>query len=924
MATFAVLASAQSAAAQALLAVGDDGRVDVEFAAERPAFVLATGESVHPALLPAFTVRYEAELRVERAGSYRFWVVAEGGTAALAVGGSNLDASNTTATPLELGAGHLRFVVGFDRDGASDHPVASRALLRVEWESGDFPREPIPARAFAPLAEHADRLRAAAAIERGRGLAVERRCASCHPDGTWVASPDAPDLTAIGARTSRGWIERWLADPQAQRATATMPVVPLTAAERGDIAAFLADGRGESALPPATVPLAPPQPPPLALAAAASAATAAAGTAAAATTEIERGRGDFEAIGCSACHGARGGDLVATTSLAQKWSAAGLAEFLLDPLAIDRSGRMPALLARTGTETGEERQRAQAIARFLRSAAGEPVAPAVSAVEPSKQRELDAASGAIARGAALFERADCRRCHLLRRDDSAAAAAAPAATNHPNAPSPTSRRLVRFRELRPHLGCLDPPLEERGATSDPVARGIPLFALDSQQQADLRAFVAFFADHPDVSAAPVFELPHTLDRLGCVHCHEWNGGRPHVELAESPPPLTVVGAKMRASWLEGVLTRGARVRPWLHLRMPEFGAANVAPLVRQLAAASGVASDEGEPEPEITREAKLAGVRRLGAEGGLACIGCHDFRDYESLGSRGPGLTQMHARLRPEWFRAWLCAPARWIPGTSMPQYFDGRSAEQIDAELACLWAGLSFGEAMPAPPGVLGRAEDTGRAQPSLRPQLQRTFMRDSSPASIAVGLPGMVNYCFDTVECRVRYAWDGDFLDMRPQWAVKGEQLPLVLGKLFWCTSSSFGVRVGAPTGGAPPRFRGHRRADGLPELYYDVSTVGTDAAVDALAGGVAAGVAGRTVRVDERIEALTSSLGLLQHYRVSVCEGPIYFVAQATRGGSVTVVAVAPALPTSEIAKGVWLVAPRGPVEFVVQVAAVEERK
>ena len=38
-------------------------------------------------------------------------------------------------------------------------------------------------------------------------------------------------------------------------------------------------------------------------------------------------------------------------------------------------------------------------------------------------------------------------------------------------------------------------------------------------------------------------------------------------------------------------------------------------------------------------------------------------------------------------------------------------------------------------------------------RPFVQRIFMPNSGPASIAVALPGDLNYCWDASQCRLRY---------------------------------------------------------------------------------------------------------------------------------------------------------------------------
>jgi hypothetical protein len=168
------------------------------------------------------------------------------------------------------------------------------------------------------------------------------------------------------------------------------------------------------------------------------------------------------------------------------------------------------------------------------------------------------------------------------------------------------------------------------------------------------------------------------------------------------------------------------------------------------------------------------------------------------------------------------------------------------------------------------------------------------------------MVNYGFDTVDCRVRYAWDGDFLDMRPQWAVKGETLPKILGRIFWRTGPDFGVRIGDPAMAAPPRFRGHRVREGLPELYYDVATT------DERATG------SPPIRVDERIEAAPSGLGLVHHYEVGESAAAIRFVARGCTGGTVRVLdGSGRELPLAS--EGCWLVAPRGPAKFTVAIAA-----
>ena len=50
--------------------------------------------------------------------------------------------------------------------------------------------------------------------------------------------------------------------------------------------------------------------------------------------------------------------------------------------------------------------------------------------------------------------------------------------------------------------------------------------------------------------------------------------------------------------------------------------------------------------------------------------------------------------------------------------------------------------------------AKESGHPWPSILPTMYRTFMPESGPASIAVGMMGNVSYCWDATQCRLRYA--------------------------------------------------------------------------------------------------------------------------------------------------------------------------
>jgi len=82
----------------------------------------------------------------------------------------------------------------------------------------------------------------------GSALFVER-CGTCHTvRGTGAGGIMGPDLTHLAGRSTIAaglapntpdWLSRWIADPQALKPGTEMPQVPLTAAERQQLVAYL-------------------------------------------------------------------------------------------------------------------------------------------------------------------------------------------------------------------------------------------------------------------------------------------------------------------------------------------------------------------------------------------------------------------------------------------------------------------------------------------------------------------------------------------------------------------------------------------------------------------------------------------------------------------------------------------------------------
>ena len=524
-----------------------------------------------------------------------------------------------------------------------------------------------------------------------------------------------------------------------------------------------------------------------------------------------RGKELFGKVGCAQCHGENG---VSLDGMGSKTDAAALAKYLQDPLKVDPHGRMPFLFL--------HEEDAAALAEHL-----------VRSRNP--EFEKDVAGGDAARGKALVRARGCLACHTL--DD--------------GGPLANELRAPALKELSPEKGCL----AERPTA--PAAR----YDLDDAARKDLRAFLQSFVAVPDRSPAPVHEFTRTVRSLRCTACHTLDGAAPR-GLTILPPPLTGAGNKMRASWLDAVLTGKKRARPWMDLRMPHFGEENVRHLVRGFAAAAGAPHGEGDPTPKATKEQVAAGIKLIGREkGGLSCITCHDFKGRISLGTRGPDMVEMYARMRPDWFKRWLRDPIRIQPGTAMPSFFTTVPDAEAERKMEQMWLCLSAGKDMPMAVGFADAR--TYLLAVRNEPVTLRTFMPDSSPRSIAVGLPGGTSYCFDAQLCRLRYAWEGDFLDMAPVWAGRGGGRARILGERYYTAPDAFPLRIGDPAKEPVRKFRGYRRVKGFPEFMYTVD-------------GVA---------VRHRITAPEEVLGIVHAFTLGPVEKPIWFLSGRRKGVKVT---------------------------------------
>ncbi len=445
---------------------------------------------------------------------------------------------------------------------------------------------------------------------------------------------------------------------------------------------------------------------------------------------VGRGEKLFHQVGCAACHSPEGTAIRGSPPLHRiedKYGLAGLTAFLEDPLAVRPGGRMPDLHL--------DHFEAADIASYL-----------LRDQKPTPPRRVRRPEN-VARGKALFREFGCAQCH---------------------APG------TAVETFAPPLAGLAP-----GATC-----GSARYPLSETQGAQIAAALAT----PDRDPSPEVEIQLALTRLNCIACHRRDsyGGVPpgrdpffttsNLNLGEQariPPPLTGVGAKLDPKWLRKVALGDGRARPYMHTRMPAFGAANVGRLLELLPEADSLPPAAFERTAD-ERAAQAAGHQLVGNKN-LSCVACHTFKGESATTLDAVELTTMAARLREDWFHHFMREPQRFHPSTIMPSFWpagkavrpellDGDPGRQIDA----IWQYLKRGREAPTPAGIKREPIEYGPAGGEAV-MLRRQY-RGIGKRGIGVGYPSGINIAFDAGQLRLGSVWAGGFGEMSGVWRGQG----------------------------------------------------------------------------------------------------------------------------------------------------------
>ncbi|MFP6855545.1 MAG: carbohydrate-binding protein, partial [Opitutales bacterium] len=144
----------------------------------------------------------------------------------------------------------------------------------------------------------------------------------------------------------------------------------------------------------------------------------------------------------------------------------------------------------------------------------------------------------------------------------------------------------------------------------------------------------------------------------------------------------------------------------------------------------------------------------------------------------------------------------------------------------------------------------------------VHRTFMPDSSPAAIAVSLPGGHSYCWDAGNCRLRYVWRDGFIKKNGSFG-RWRTLPTIEGRVYH-REVGFPFRFSNRNGHDPKTsFKGYRIVGGIPEFHYHADEA----------------------EVTEFITKLPGKSGLIRRFHVKHAPGDLLFEIDPDAGVKTT---------------------------------------
>ena len=129
------------------------------------------------------------------------------------------------------------------------------------------------------------------------------------------------------------------------------------------------------------------------------------------------------------------------------------------------------------------------------------------------------------------------------------------------------------------------------------------------------------------------------------------------------------------------------------------------------------------------------------------------------------------------------------------------------------------------AQPPTVTQVDSVTQAHPySLNPPYAyRAFVEAASPAALSVHLPNNLSYCWDLASCRLRFAWQGEFLDNSDLWKGHFDASAKVLGDVFFRDYTDYPITIGEDKN-IPQiiKYKGYRLINRYPEFHYTINGV------------------------------------------------------------------------------------------------------
>ncbi len=499
-------------------------------------------------------------------------------------------------------------------------------------------------------------LQGAERVTHGTDLFMEKGCYGCHDvSGIEYLPKFAPPLNGLRSKLTepQAWIYAWLKEPAHFNPDTAMPNFMLADDEAGKITAFLLTLTAEKANLPTV----------------------------SQDGSAEDGRRLFVQKGCRGCHAVDSSEHSVTprvptlAGVGSKITPAWLDAWIADPKKLNPDSAMPRVEL-----TDEERH--SIVAYLLTLKRKEPLAQAP-----------DLSRFTAEEGKQLVKLYECYGCHTIagfekvRPSVPSLAEFARRPVDELDFGTTTAAEVPRTKWDWLQRKLTDP----RAYNTDKIKLKMPLMPLAKEDvEALINRVLAF--DTPTLPARYARNAsPAQLARreghwmvahLNCNGCHRVNEKDPRIaqffeRKNQVPPTLDGVGARLQGQYMYQFVLEPKQVRPWLRMRMPNFGLteAQARTLLDGFAAVAEVSNPYTYVAKEnVDPEHFQRGIRRFRH---YKCVQCHPTSIDEGLpegvdsDDLSINLMLSKSRLRPEWIRKFLARPKQMAgPQTRMPTVF--------------------------------------------------------------------------------------------------------------------------------------------------------------------------------------------------------------------------------------------------------------